>query len=351
MADRLFPAGLVTVIIPAFNAATTIDETLRSVRAQTYRDLEIIIVDDGSNDATPQIVQRHCAQDSRVRLIAQSNSGVAAARNRGILEASASFVAPIDADDLWKPEKIEKQMAALHRGGESIGLVYTWSARIDAKSRVFDQSPGARHAGVVTREICSNNFIGNGSAVLMRKAAVQEAGGYDPSLRARSAEGVEDWLLYFRIATRHQFAVVPEHLTGYRYLPTSMSANIPKMLKGYDIVAAEMCAKYPQWESKIRKHRLHYLADYQFSNAFKTKNLAAVLEAAGFVIHESMLKGITKIAIITITKLFWKSVGTVVNKIANQKNLTRGFSKIDSTCEDFEIDDLFLAQTIKSLER
>jgi glycosyltransferase involved in cell wall biosynthesis len=294
------PPGLVSVVIPAFNAVATIDETLHSVRTQTYPHLEIIVVDDGSRDATREIVRRHATADPRIRLIEQANAGVAAARNRGIAAATGDYVAPVDADDLWRPQKIEKQMEALHRGGEAAALVYTWSARIDADSRVFDQSPGARHAGIVTREICCSNFIGNGSAVLMRKDAVLEAGGYDPSLRERMAEGVEDWLLYFRIATRHQFAVVPEHLTGYRYLPTSMSANFSKMLKGYDLVVAEMCQKYPQRTEEIKSGRLFYLTDYQFANAIKTKRPGYIAAAAISVLRESALRGARKVAIITV---------------------------------------------------
>jgi len=325
VADAVSPA-LVTVIVPAFNAAATIDETLRSVRVQTHQQLEIIVVDDGSRDATAEIVRRHAEEDPRIRLIEQPNAGVAAARNRGIAEATADLVAPIDADDLWRPDKIEKQLVALHRGGAAVGLVYTWSARIDATNRLLDQSPGARHAGIVTYEICRNNFIGNGSAVLMRKSAVQEAGGYDPNLRAQSAEGVEDWLLYFRIATRHQFAVVPEHLTGYRYLPTSMSMNIAKMLKGYDLVAAEMCLKYPQWTDDIKRDRLYYLTDYQFMNALRTKHLGNVLAAMVLVLREGAVRGAVKVGVIT----FRSVIRFVSNrlprlKIRDEKTLARRF--------------------------
>jgi hypothetical protein len=119
-------------------------------------------------------------------------------------------------------------------------------------------------------------------------------------LRARSAEGVEDWLLYFRIATRHHFAVVPEHLTGYRYLPTSMSANVSKMLKGYDIVVAEMCEKYPQWTEQIKSGRLFYLTEYQFANALKTRRPGYIAATAAFVLRESALRGARKVAIITV---------------------------------------------------
>src|SRR5260370_12794376 len=121
---------LVTVIIPAFNAARTIDETLRSVRSQTHRRLEILVVDDGSVDATAQIVRSHAAEDRRIRLIQQPNSGVAAARNRAIAEATSDYVAPIDADDLWQPDKIEKQLTRLHPHDEPAALVSTCPAHI-----------------------------------------------------------------------------------------------------------------------------------------------------------------------------------------------------------------------------
>jgi glycosyltransferase involved in cell wall biosynthesis len=296
---------LVTVVIPAFNAAETIDETLHSVRAQTYRCLEIIVVDDGSIDQTAEIVQQHIVRDQRIRLIKQENSGVAAARNRGISEAMGDYVAPIDADDLWQPEKIEKQMAALHHAGEAVGLVYTWSARIDASSRALGRAGNARHAGRVAYEIARTNFIGNGSAVLMRKAAVQEVGGYDPSLRARSAEGLEDWLLYFRIAARYQFAVVPEYLTGYRFLPTSMSANVPRMLKGFDIVMGEICKIYPEWSKDILDNRTVFLTTYLYPNALRAMDPLRALATARLALRENAFKSTRQLTRITLRALYW----------------------------------------------
>ena len=248
---------LVTVIIPAFNAARTIDETLRSVRSQTHRRLEILVVDDGSVDAAAQIVRSHAAEDRRIRLIQQPHSGVAAARNRAIAEATSDYVAPIDADDLWRPDKIEKQLARLHRDGETVALVYTWSAVIDENSRIMAAVPGPTHTGNVVGKIFGGNFPGNGSTVLMRKAAVIEAGGYDPSLRARSAQGVEDWQLYFRIAAYHEFSVVPEYLTGYRKTATGMSADLVQMLRSRDLLAEEMCNRYPDYMAEIKDARLY----------------------------------------------------------------------------------------------
>src|SRR5262245_57856494 len=97
---------VVSVVVPAFNAGATLDQTLRSVRAQTYTHLEVIVVDDGSKDATAEIALAHAKSDARIRLVRQANGGVASARNAGIREARAALVAPIDADDLWAPTKI-----------------------------------------------------------------------------------------------------------------------------------------------------------------------------------------------------------------------------------------------------
>jgi glycosyltransferase involved in cell wall biosynthesis len=293
---------LVTVIIPAFNAARTIDETLRSVRSQTHRRLEILVVDDGSVDATAEIVRSHAAEDRRIRLIQQPNLGVAAARNRAIAEATSDYVAPIDADDLWRPDKIEKQLARLHRDGETVALVYAWCAVIEENSRIVVAVPGPTHTGNVVHEILAGNFPGNGSTVLMRKAAVIEAGGYDPSLRARSAQGVEDWQLYFRIATRHEFSVVPEYLTGYRKTAAGMSADLLQMLRSRDLLAEEMRNRYPEYTAEIKDARLYFLS-YQYRHALTTRRGVGALMVAALLIRQDPLMGAKEAFLIPLRAL------------------------------------------------
>lgn len=237
---------LVTVIVPAHNAAKTIGRTLDSVSAQTYRNLEILVIDDGSTDQTVNIVRTHSRTDSRIRLIRQANAGVAAARNRGVSEALGSYVAPVDADDLWMPSKIAKQMALMHERGAQVGLVYTWLAKIDPQDRILSLKHCPLDEGQVFLAMCSGNMIGNGSSPLMRKHVVDECGGYDPTLRARGGQGCEDLQLYLKIAERYEFAVVKEHLTGYRRAPGNMSSDVRQMFRSRELVLSAFEAAYPQ---------------------------------------------------------------------------------------------------------
>lgn len=238
--------GLVSFVIPAFDARATIDETLRSVRAQTYPAIEILVVDDGSRDDTVRVAEAHAREDGRVRLIRQENAGVAAARNRGIAEARGEYVAPVDADDLCAPERTAKQVAALERRGPAAGLAYTWSALIDENSVIIDATRKPRFEGRVLRNLCAANFIANGSAALFRRSALESVGGYDASLRARGAQGCEDLAIYLRIAERYEFAVVPEFLTGYRRTPSSMSSDGIRMHRSFRLVRDEQLRKSPE---------------------------------------------------------------------------------------------------------
>jgi glycosyltransferase involved in cell wall biosynthesis len=134
-------AGLVSVIIPAYNEAATIERTISSVRSQTYSNLEMQVVDDGSTDETAAIVQRLAGIDHRIMLLRKPNGGLSSARNYGIAHAGGEFIAPIDADDLWHPDKIKKQMAVMRDGGDQVGLVYCWSRAIDERDRVLFDIP------------------------------------------------------------------------------------------------------------------------------------------------------------------------------------------------------------------
>ena len=245
----------VSVIIPAYNASATIDATLASVRSQSWRDLDIIVVDDGSSDDTAERVLAHCRDDERVRLLRLRNSGVAVARNTAIHEARGDYIAPIDADDLWHERKIELQMAKMMNSRLDVGLVYCWFLVIDELDRIVAYGNRDKDRGNVLRRMCLGNLVGSGSAPLMRKSAILEAGGYDDGLLARGAQGCEDLKLYFAIAERYDFEAVPAYLVGYRATPQSMSSDAFRMLRSYDFVMLPNCERYPQHADQFARGR------------------------------------------------------------------------------------------------
>ena len=249
----------VGVVVPMFNAELTIGATLTSICRQTYQFLDIVVVDDGSTDRSASIVASYAQKDRRIRLLRQSNAGVAHARNSGAASTDAEYLAFIDADDLWAPSKIALQLRALKAGGPSAGLAYCWFAHIDEDGGVVALYNRPDADGQVLQRLCRNNFVGNGSSMLVRRAAFERAGQFDPSLRARNAQGSEDLLMCLRIAESYEFRVVPQHLVGYRVTNTNMSSDVMQMLRSCEIVLAEFREKYPQYDSDLDAHLLHML--------------------------------------------------------------------------------------------
>lgn len=224
---------LVSVIIPAFNASATLDDTLKSACAQTHAALEILVIDDGSIDDTVAIATRRAKTDSRVRVLSQPNGGVARARNLGLQLASGEFIAPLDADDIWHREKIARQVATIEAAGTEFALAYNWFRRIDARDHVLGVSPRPMIAGKVLHRHIDWNFISNGSTPLVRTSVAREVGGYDASLHDAGVQGCEDYLFQLRIARHHAFACVPAFLTGYRVVPGAMSSGAARMIRSH----------------------------------------------------------------------------------------------------------------------
>ena len=229
----------VSVLIPAYNAEETLSRTLETVMIQTYDDLEIIIVDDGSKDSTADIVREAAQRDPRIILIQQKNAGVATARNTGIEAATGEWIAPVDADDLWHPRKIELQMKAAQEFGEEAGMVYAWSRRIDEHDRVIGDMGSPRSAGDITYQLLASNIMRNASSSIFRRDLALEVGGFDAGLQRAGAQGAEDLKIYLALAKTCQVALAPYFLTGYRLLENSMSQNAERMRRSVEMVLLE----------------------------------------------------------------------------------------------------------------
>jgi glycosyltransferase involved in cell wall biosynthesis len=195
----------VSVVIPVYNRSGTIGRALQSVLAQTFCDVEVIVVDDGSSDSTADVVEE--VVDSRIRLIALGqNRGAAAARNRGVAAATGDYLAFLDSDDIWSPEKLAAQLA-YHREHElgarasCTGYILEHAASASRQRRIPDQSVVNRYRMVDGCEVCP------GSTLLIPRTTFLQVGLFDEGLRR-----LEDWDWLIRYLANFSLAIVPEVL-------------------------------------------------------------------------------------------------------------------------------------------
>ena len=236
---------LVSVVIPAFNAAATLAETLSSVESSSYRNIEVIVVDDGSTDDTAAIAAEFERRDSRFRLHRQSPGGRARALNAGGARAEGEYVARLDADDLWQPAKLERQMEVAARVPEA-GFIYTFVRYIDERSRVLRDGPEQRFPRWALCRGVVESLAGGGSTALMKRSAMLEAGSCDPAYPAW-----EDLVMQLRISSRHPIAFVPEYLAGYRVREGSMSAATVAMLGAWRPLRRMVRRQFPDIPEKV----------------------------------------------------------------------------------------------------
>lgn len=237
---------LVSVVIPAYNAERFLLDTLTSVLAQTYEHLEVLVINDGSTDGTAAIANQVMQRDRRLTLITQPNAGAAAARNTGIHHAQGEYVAPIDADDLWHPQAIEKMVGCMQQAPPIVGVVYGWSADVDGNGKV---TGGFRTSGIqgnVYITLICHNFLGNASASLIKRTYLQKVKGYRTDMQQQQAHGCEDWDLYLRLAEICEFRVVKEFLVGYRKDNHSMSTNFTRMARSHQVMLRSVQEKHPE---------------------------------------------------------------------------------------------------------
>jgi len=184
----------VTVVTPCYNVAKYIGEAVNSVRRQTFSNFEYIVVDDGSTDNSAEVARAHAGDDPRFRLVLQKNRGVSAARNAGIREARAPYIAYLDGDDRWRPDFLARQLSLIESHPEA-GAVFCRSRVIlENGSPVFFQWPRSGRYDFDDLLVASNPAR-NGSALLIRASCFEDVGGFDESVRH-----VEDFDMWLRIA-------------------------------------------------------------------------------------------------------------------------------------------------------
>jgi glycosyltransferase involved in cell wall biosynthesis len=253
---------LVSVILPVYNGEASIGATLESALRQTYRNIEVIVIDDGSTDRTPAVVEERAAGDTRVQIIRQTNGGVAHARNRGLAAARGEFIAPLDADDLWDPTKVERQVRRMGEAGGETGLVYCWWVWIDGEGAVLDRSPRWHVEQDALAMLLQVNFTGNASVPLYRRHVLEHIGGYDEKLAEQRGQGCEDWDVALKVAERYPVAVTPEVLVGYRRRHNSMSTSCGVMWRSQMLVTQELRRRRPALAARLFQRSADQFALY-----------------------------------------------------------------------------------------
>lgn len=234
-AQALPPKALVSVIIPAFNARAFVMDAIRSVRAQHYAPIEVLLIDDGSTDGTAEVVEREAPE---VRIIRQANGGVAAARNRGLAEAKGEFITFLDADDGWFPGKLLAQVAYLTAHPE-VGVafhrwlvwrpddrgVYHWPAPPPENLPAQPELSGWLYLPLLL------DCVVHTSTVMMRRSVAEAVGRFDTSLVI--GEDYDYWLRVSRICPIHKLAPV---YSFYRSAPASLTSAPKKQNFEYLVV-------------------------------------------------------------------------------------------------------------------
>lgn len=215
--------GLVSIITPCYNGAEYVRETIESVISQTYPEWEMIVVDDGSKDHSADIVREYEARDSRIRLVQQKNAGSAAARNNGIRRAEGQYIALLDADDLWHPDFLEKQLAYMKK--HDAVIVYCSYRRIDERSREILRPTYARKV-ITTKEMKVMNQIGC-------LTGLYDTARYGKIYLREELKSIRDDYAYWYdiVALENKAYGNPEILADYRVLSSSTTGNKRKLIK------------------------------------------------------------------------------------------------------------------------
>jgi glycosyltransferase involved in cell wall biosynthesis len=279
------PLPLVSVVIPFYNVERYIAYAVGSVLKQTYQNLEIVLVDDGSLDNSLEICQGF--QDDRIKIIRQSNMGLAAARNTGILNSSGEFVALLDSDDAMMPDKLERHLQHLMTNPD-VGLSYAGALLIndDNKSINIFQTPQLGPVGA--QLVFCGKVILNGSIPVFRKEALMACmkdnngrmGCFDESLRR--SEDVEFWTR-FALTSKFKIEGILGHLTQYRITRQGLSADIEKQLASWEAVLEKIRLLDPgfieQNGDMARALELRYLARRAFQMQDGKQGLSLILRS------------------------------------------------------------------------
>jgi len=259
---------IVTVVMPVFNTEKYVKASVQSVLAQSFADFELLIIDDQGTDASMEICRRF--SDPRIRIISQENRGLAGARNTGIRNAIGQYIAFLDSDDLWHPEKLKRHVAHLDAAAD-VGVSYAASLMIDDDGNELSIIQKPKLHAVDAATVFTRNPVGNGSAPVIRRDTLDaiahhsertgEENYFDETFR--QSEDIECWIR-IALTTDWRFEGIVGSLTYYRINSGGLSANTIRQFETWLRVRTKVRAIAPEfaakWGRAAEAYQLRYLA-------------------------------------------------------------------------------------------
>lgn len=236
--------GLVSIITPTYNRRDFIVDAIESVIAQTYSDWELLIVDDGSTDDTKDLITPYL-QDPRISYTYQSNHGQAYARQQALKSAKGQYVAFLDSDNLWLPERLEKEIVQLDANPD-IDVCYGDLITIDEQGNELSRENMKRYSGDIAPLMIRQNFVSM-NTTLIRKEAIERVGGF----RSSVARG-DDYDLYLRMSAESKFLYIKEYLAKYRVMENQISSNKEARFTSDFEIINHFIRNYPSAMSKLK---------------------------------------------------------------------------------------------------
>jgi glycosyltransferase involved in cell wall biosynthesis len=260
---------LVSIVVPVYNGEKYLKKTIESILQQTYSNFELLLINDGSRDSSAKLIDALVATDKRIEGFSKENGGVANARNYGVSLAKGELIAFCDQDDLWLPDKLEKQLPLFEN--PNVGLVYC-GAVVEALlyGKTSKGSLANKQRGYVFDQLVQLNMLTCCTAVV-RKKDLLKAGGFDDDL---ALMGVDDWHLWLKMSLICEFDFVPEHLAVHVFHGDNYSSNDEKMHQAELVCLAKIKEfatqfdKTAQWANIIQNLHIRYAQSYVSAGLF-----------------------------------------------------------------------------------
>lgn len=227
---------LVSIVTPTYNRADFLPAAISSVLAQTYEDFELIVVDDGSEDDTRAVLEPFLG-DKRVRYFYQENQGQSVARNYALAQSSGEFIAFLDSDDLWCPNKLEKQLSAFDANPDA-DIVHGDEVLIDEQGEVITEKNMKRYSGRITRQLLADNSVSITTALVKRRC-FQEMGGFDTSVGV-----ADDYDLWLRFSAKYRFYYEPGIVASYRVMTNQISSDKRRRFEANEFIIKRFLKNY-----------------------------------------------------------------------------------------------------------